>query len=122
MNWFNFYSRTMSTKCEVKCSMDSGLESIIISLVDDVETAASILTTLFNNGATADAKSVASGTPSTQIEASERAISFSTVVTNAYLTGDDDTLTYNLFPLLYRIQYPPPCLTDAVRWKKIPVL
>ena len=78
---------------EVKCSTNSGLESIIIRLVAGEAIASSVLTTLFNNDATAGAKSVASGTPSTQIEASERAISFSTVVTNAYLTGDDDTLT-----------------------------
>ena len=73
---------------EVKCSTDSGLESIIISLVDDVATAASILTTLFDNEATAGAKSV-----DAQNEASSSAISFSTVLTNAYFTGGDKTLT-----------------------------
>ena len=73
---------------EVKCSTDSGLESIIISLVDDVATAASILTTLFGNEATAGAKSV-----DAQNEASSSAISFSTVLTNAYFTGGDKTLT-----------------------------
>ena len=74
---------------EVKCSTDSLENSTIISLVEDVATATSVLTTLFDNDATVGAMSF--GSP--QTEASKRAISFSTVVTNAYLTGDDNTLT-----------------------------
>merc|ERR1712028_211094 len=50
--------------------------------------AASILTTLFDNEETEGAKSFDSATV-----ASGRAISFSTVLTNAYFAGDADTLT-----------------------------
>ena len=72
---------------EVKCTADSVFNTTIISLVDDVATAASILTTLFDNDATAGAKSFDSETV-----ASAQAISFSTVLTNAYFTGEDETL------------------------------
>ena len=74
---------------DVKCSTASGSETTIVSLVNEVATAASILTSLFDNDATVGAKSFDFSGP----VASGRAISFSTVVTNAYLTGDADTLT-----------------------------
>jgi len=75
---------------EVTCSPESTeLESnTIVSLVNDEATAASILTTLFDNEETEGAKSFDSATV-----ASGRAISFSTVLTNAYFAGDADTLT-----------------------------
>lgn len=74
---------------EVKCSTESGSDTIIISVVDDVATAVSpILTTLFDNGDTLGAASF-----DDQNTASSSAISFSTVLTNAYFTGDDETLT-----------------------------
>ena len=73
---------------EVKCSTDAGLERIIIGLDEDVATAASVLTSIFDNAATAGAKSVGA-----QNEASSSAISFSTVLTNTYFTGGDETLT-----------------------------
>merc|ERR1711935_460540 len=67
---------------EVTCSPDSTLESnTIVSLVNDEATAASILTTLFDNEETEGAKSFDSETVRV---ASGRAISFSTVLTNAY--------------------------------------
>jgi len=73
---------------EVKCSTASS-ESTIISFDGDIATPSSVLTSIFDNDATVGARSFGSS----PTEASERAISFSTVVTNAYLTGDDDTLT-----------------------------
>jgi len=75
---------------EVTCSPESTeLESnTIVSLVNDEATAASILTTLFDNEETEGAKSFDSATV-----ASGRAISFSTVLTNAYFAGDAETLT-----------------------------
>ena len=74
---------------EVKCSTEAmSVSNYFIGLVTDVATAATILTTLFDNGATAGAKSV-----DAKYEASSSAISFSTVLTNTYFTGGGETLT-----------------------------
>ena len=76
---------------EVTCSPDTtDSESTTIIRLDEGNsepTVTSILTSLFDNAATEGAKSFDS-----QTVASAQAISFSTVLTNAYFTGEDETL------------------------------
>ena len=81
---------TLTNFGEVKCSTDSGSETIIISVVETVATAVSpLLTTLFDNGV----ETLGAASFDGQNTASGSAISFSTVLTNAYFTGSDETLT-----------------------------